>query len=144
LLCLSTCCVHVSLASDDTELTGGCSADGYDFPSERSFPQCLLPLTSRVVAPREVRRLWWLWSCLQPDATSGSQVLAGGASTKVVFTLPLTSPHSSYYFPFSRTLSHSSTPPLRRLLAGGNSANSIYNFLNTFPLFFFRPVWFIL
>ena len=65
---------------------------------------------------REVRMLWWLRSGLQADATSGSQVMAGGASTKVVFTLPLPSclllPYQSY-----RTLSRSPTPSLLYLLA---------------------------
>lgn len=64
---------------------------------------------------REVGMLWCVRSGLQAGATSGSQVMARGASAKVVFTLPLPS-----YFPlpyqFSRTLSLFPTPPLLYLL----------------------------
>ena len=64
---------------------------------------------------REVRMLWWTQSGLQADATSESQVMAGGASTKVVFTLPLPS-YLPLPYQFYRTLSLSPTPPLLYLL----------------------------
>jgi hypothetical protein len=64
---------------------------------------------------REVRMLWWTQSGLQADATSESQVMAGGASTKVVFTLPLPS-YLPLPYQFYRTLSLSPTPPLLDLL----------------------------
>jgi len=58
---------------------------------------------------------WWVRSDLQADATSGSQVMAGGASTKVVFTLPLPS-YLPLPFQFYRSLSLCPTPPLLYLL----------------------------